>query len=395
MEKCIALYLRLSQADNDLNENDKDESNSIENQRALLRNYLENRPEMDGEIQEYIDDGYTGTNFDRPSFKRMIEDAKAGKIHTILVKDLSRLGRDYIGVGDYLEQIFPALNIRFIAVNSNYDSNNFIGNTMGIDTSLTNLMNSLFSKDLSKKMKSAKTALWKKGIATAGKQPYGYVRDYSSPHKWVIDEEAASVVRTIFRMAASGLRTKDIVEYLNTNEIPIPAKYRMDKYGEKQGNIRTEELLWNTGGVWRIIRNYSYTGCAVQGKVETISVGSKAGRKVPEDRRYYVAGALPPIVTVKQFEKAQGAINSQKLSGKGSGSGNALTGKIRCGNCKLTLCYKGKNDKYLYCQHAAISGHKSKCNRDDYSAPVIENQVRCAINNQIKLLLDLGAQLRK
>lgn len=153
--------------------------------------------------------------------------------------------------------------------------------------------------------------------------------------------------------------------------------------------------MWNTGGVWRILKNYSYTGCAVQGKVETVSVGSKAGRKVPENKRYYVAGALPPIVTEKQFEKAQGAICSQSSCSKGSGAGNALTGKIRCGNCKLTMCYKGKYEKYLYCQHATISGHKSKCNRDDYPALAIEGQVRYAINNQLRLMFDLGFQLKQ
>ena len=395
MEKCIAMYLRLSHADNDIKAGDKDESNSIENQRELIRHFIEKRSDLEGEVTEYVDDGYTGTNFERPGFMRMVEDAKAGKIHTIIVKDLSRLGRNYIGVGDYLEQIFPALNIRFIAVNSNYDSNNFVGNTIGIDTSLTNLINNLYSKDLSKKGKSAKRALWKKGVTTAGKQPYGYIRDYSEPHKWVIDEEAAAVVRTIFKMAAGGSRTIDIVEYLNTHEIPIPAKYRLEKYGEKCGNIKTHELLWNTGGVWRILRNYSYTGCAVQGKVETLVVGTKHGRKVPENKRYYIANALPQIVSEKLFEKAQGAIGKQRTKAMSQDAGNVLTGKIRCGNCKLTMSYKGKYEKSIYCPHASISGHKSQCCRDDYSALAIEGQVRYAINNQLKLLFDLSYQLKE
>ena len=126
----LAFYLRLSMADGDLGKDNKDESNSIENQRLLLQSYVEASDEFEGEATEYIDDGYTGTNFRRPAFQRMIEDAKKGKIHTILVKDLSRLGRDYIGVGDYLEQIFPVLGIRFIAVNTNYDSNKYIGKTI-------------------------------------------------------------------------------------------------------------------------------------------------------------------------------------------------------------------------------------------------------------------------
>ena len=142
----IGLYYRLSLADGDIGVDDKEESNSIENQRLLLTSFVASRNDLIGEIKEYIDDGFSGTNFDRPAFKRMIEDAKKGVIHTIIVKDLSRLGRDYIGVGDYLEQIFPTLGIRFIAVNSMYDSNDFMGKTVGLDVSITNLVNTLYSK---------------------------------------------------------------------------------------------------------------------------------------------------------------------------------------------------------------------------------------------------------
>ena len=136
----IAIYLRLSQSDGDLGVDGKDESNSIENQRMLLQEYVEARDDLEGEIVEYVDDGYSGTNFNRPSFKRMIEDAKKGLIRVILVKDLSRLGRDYITAGDYIEQIFPLLQVRFIAVNNNYDSNKFSGGTMGFDMAVSNLI---------------------------------------------------------------------------------------------------------------------------------------------------------------------------------------------------------------------------------------------------------------
>ena len=157
----LAFYLRLSIADGDLKEGEKDESNSIENQRELLRRYVEINDDLDGDVTEYVDDGYTGTNFNRPAFRQMIEDAKKGKIDTILTKDLSRLGRDYIGVGDYLEQIFPVLGIRYIAVNSNYDSKIYSGTTMGLDMQVSNLINHLYSRDISKKVKSAVRTKWK------------------------------------------------------------------------------------------------------------------------------------------------------------------------------------------------------------------------------------------
>ena len=136
----IAFYLRLSLSDGDLGKNNKDESNSIENQRLLLQSFVESMDELDGEVREYIDDGYSGTNFNRPAFQDMIEDAKKGKVDVLLVKDLSRLGRDYIGVGDYLEQIFPIMGVRVIAINSQYDSNNYIGKTMGLEMSISNLL---------------------------------------------------------------------------------------------------------------------------------------------------------------------------------------------------------------------------------------------------------------
>ena len=205
----IAFYLRLSIADGDLGKNNKDESYSIENQRILLQNYLIST-EMctDDELAEYIDDGYSGLNFNRPAFQRMIEDAKIGKIDTIIVKDLSRLGRDYIGVGDYLEQIFPVLGVRFIAVNSYYDSNDYIGRTMGLEMSFGNLINTLYCKDISKKFKSALQTKWKQGISTAGRLPFGYVKDKNDPHKWVIDPEAAKYVRLIFDLAMKNYDTR-------------------------------------------------------------------------------------------------------------------------------------------------------------------------------------------
>lgn len=143
----IAKYLRLSESDGDLGVDGKDESNSIENQRLLLDSFIEGRDDLDGEVYEYVDDGFSGTNFDRPSFKRMIEDAKKGKINCIIVKDLSRLGRDYIVAGDYIEQIFPMLQVRFIAVNNNYDSVKTIGQNAGFDVAISNLINTFYSRE--------------------------------------------------------------------------------------------------------------------------------------------------------------------------------------------------------------------------------------------------------
>ena len=147
----IAIYLRLSLSDGDLKKGSKDESNSIENQRLLLHSYIEKQDDLSGEIVEYVDDGYTGTNFNRPAFQKMIIDLKQGEIKTIVVKDLSRLGRDYIGVGDYIEQIFPLMGVRFIAVNNAFDSMKLNNGTPGIEVAVSNLVNNLYSRDIGKK----------------------------------------------------------------------------------------------------------------------------------------------------------------------------------------------------------------------------------------------------
>lgn len=182
------LYLRLSIADGDLGKDNKDESNSIDNQRTLLVNFVQDRDDLSDEYIEYVDDGYSGTNFERPAFKRMIEDAKTGKIDTIIVKDFSRFGRDYIGVGDYLEQVLPILGIRFISLNNNYDSNDYLGKTMGMDMAIHNLVNNLYSKDISKKLKSALRVKWRNGQWTGGKPPFGYLRNKETG-EWLIDAE--------------------------------------------------------------------------------------------------------------------------------------------------------------------------------------------------------------
>ena len=203
------LYLRLSIADGDLGKENKDESNSIDNQRLLLVSFITDREDMSDEYIEYVDDGYSGTNFDRPAFKKMIEDAKAGKIDTVIVKDFSRFGRDYIGVGDYLEQVFPLLGIRFISLNNNYDSKEYIGKTMGLDMAINNLVNNLYSKDISKKLKSALKVKWKNGKWTGSKPPFGYLKD-EEHGCWKIDPVAGKYVRMIFDKAMEGCNTSQI-----------------------------------------------------------------------------------------------------------------------------------------------------------------------------------------
>lgn len=386
----IALYYRLSIADGDLGKDDKEESNSIENQRLLLTSFVETREDLEGDISEYIDDGYSGTNFERPSFKEMLEDAKKGRIQVIIVKDLSRLGRDYIGVGDYLEQIFPVLGIRFIAVNSNYDSNNYVGKTMGLEMSISNLVNSLYSKDLSKKYRSAVRTKWKQGQATQGKVPYGYIKS-KEKYKWEIDPVASAHVRTIFEMAIRGNNTSDIARHMNEQGIPTPGMYREQTTGSIQHRkVSDEEWMWDTYTIGTILHNYRYTGALVQGTTAPIRVGGKSRRNVPLKDQVIVDSVFPPIVSIDEFHAAQGAIRIVKKGTLRQKTGFSLGGKIRCGNCGLSMSYQeGEYSSNVACRHKRKAGSFSKCDATIYQADVIESIVFHALRTKLELFRNL------
>ena len=251
----VAIYLRLSMADGDLVEKDKKESNSIENQRLLLQDYILRNPELYGDVIEYVDDGYSGTNFDRPAFKQLITDSISGLIQVIIVKDLSRLGRNYIEMGDYLDQIFPRLGVRVIAVGSNYDSDKHAGDVSGIDTAITNFINAMYSRDLSIRLKSVYKALVKKGTPPTSLLPYGYRKSSDNKREWIIDTECAGVVQLIFEMATKGSRLIDIVNFLNENNIKLPGDRMEELYNFHPRTVVTDaEYLWDTAKV-RIIDN--------------------------------------------------------------------------------------------------------------------------------------------
>ena len=193
--ECIAVYIRLSSEDNDVDGSIKAESNSVSAQRMLITEFIKKQDEfINCSVVEYVDDGYSGTNFNRPGFQRMMEDAKAGRIKSIVIKDFSRLGRDYLEVGRYLEFVFPVLKVRYISVNDNYDSNNFTGATGGMEVAVKNVINMMYSRDASKKVRSARTTLAKAGKFIGPQAPYGYKRSESDKQKLVIDEEPAELL---------------------------------------------------------------------------------------------------------------------------------------------------------------------------------------------------------
>ena len=226
-KKKLAFYIRLSLEDFDLKTSDKTESNSVSNQRKLLQDYYDSHPELkEYEIIEFCDDGYTGTNFDRPRFMAMMELARQKEIHAIIVKDLSRFGRDYLEVGAYLELILPLFGTRFISVNDNFDSNNYVGTTGGLELALRNLINGLYSKDLSVKIKSANKTRSRRGEYWGGTAFYGYRLDPKNKHKIIVDTDVASVIVRIFDECIEGKSSSQTAKGLNDEGIPSPAAYK-------------------------------------------------------------------------------------------------------------------------------------------------------------------------
>lgn len=382
------LYLRLSIADGDLGKENKDESNSIDNQRSLLINFITDREDMSDEYIEYVDDGYSGTNFERPAFKKMIEDAKTGKINTIIVKDFSRFGRDYIGVGDYLEQVFPLLGIRFISLNNNYDSRDYIGKTMGLDMAIHNLVNNLYSKDISKKLKSALKVKWKNGKWTGSKPPFGYLKDEEN-ERWKIDPVAGKYVRMIFDKAIEGCNTSQICYYMNEQKIPTPGKYNQMNGLLRQGNYKMpeKEVVWDTGMIRTILGRFEYTGALVMGKRHTVAVGSKVTRKTAERDVIIQKNINPAIVSEEEYEVASASIMFMAKPEYRGAKDFLLKGKVRCGNCHRALAYtdSGIHPK-VYCPHKSQAGRYSHCSEDMYPVSVIEGHIWYSLKKILRIL---------
>lgn len=382
------LYLRLSIADGDLGKENKDESNSIDNQRLLLVNFITDREDMSDEYIEYVDDGYSGTNFDRPAFKKMIEDAKAGKIDTVIVKDFSRFGRDYIGVGDYLEQVFPLLGIRFISLNNNYDSKEYIGKTMGLDMAINNLVNNLYSKDISKKLKSALKVKWKNGKWTGSKPPFGYLKD-EEHGCWKIDPVAGKYVRMIFDKAMEGCNTSQICYYMNEQKMPTPGKYNQMNGLLRQGNYKMpdKEVVWDTGMIRTILGRFEYTGALVMGRRHTVAVGSKVTRKTAERDVVIRKNINPPIITEEEYEVASASIMFMTKPEYRGAKDFLLKGKVRCGNCHRSLAYTdGGIHPKVYCPHKAQAGRYSHCSEDAYPVSVIEGHIWYSLKRILRIL---------
>jgi DNA invertase Pin-like site-specific DNA recombinase len=299
-----ALYLRVSDEDENLSE--FCESESISGQRLLLQDFVSRHRELScGSIIELVDDGFSGTNFDRPGIKKLLEMAKSHQINCIIVKDFSRFGRNYLEVGNYLEQIFPFLGIRFLSVNDHFDSFENMGAAGAIEVGFKNIIHEAYSKDLSEKIKSVRHLKAKQGKFVTAFAPYGYRKAESSKNQLVIDEECAAVVRRIFALSLNGMGSTAIARLLNKEGVPSPLMVRTQRTEKFYCNGCKEPNHWTAGTVSRILSDQRYTGDAVYGKIVPEETGSRKGVRIPQENWIIVSDAHPGIIERKNFMKVQ------------------------------------------------------------------------------------------
>ena len=421
-----AAYARLS------SENSGHETEDTLNTQILqIHNYIKEHPELTL-TDTYVDNGFTGTNFARPEFERMMQDVRTGKIQcivvkdlsrfgrdyietgnyletifpmlhikTIVVKDLSRLGRDYIGVGDYVEQIFPLMGVRFIAVNNAFDSMKLNNGTPGIEVAVSNLVNNLYSRDIGKKVRAALEVNWKSGKATSVNVPFGYVWNGKGNQRWAIDPEAAACVRKVFDLALSGRNTTQIAYAMNELGLPTPGLYSKRKNTIVGGNaiIAPEsEILWNPGIVWRVLRRYEYTGALVMGRRKKLDVNTTAFRTLPEDKWIITENTHEAIVTKDEYYQAQKAIRNVAPIQYKTEDDFALKGKICCGNCLRQLRHEKQYGEMVFCcGHKRSVGKFSHCYSGYYREQAVNSRVARAIKTVFTALevVNQGMQEKK
>lgn len=334
----LAIYMRLSVEEF----GDRVESESISSQRLIITDYiLQSNDLKQMKREEYIDDGYTGVNINRPSVQRLLEEVKQGKVSCIIVKDLSRFIRDYILLGDYLDNIFPFMGIRFISVNDGYDSEKEKGNGTGLDIQFKSLLYDFYSKDVSEKIKTSTTALKKQGKFLAWSPPLGYMKDPEDKHKIIVDEKTAPIVKRVYELALKGLSTRKIALMMNEEGHITPNDRKKEltnmDYGyniiNHDGNHRN---TWTNGTVTDILMNENYTGTYVFNMQNKSILGGDAKFK-PKEEWGRVFDNHEAIISKKDFEEVRALMNAKAFPHKNSDfewyKKSPLQKFVKCSHC--------------------------------------------------------------
>ena len=362
----VGIYIRLSKEDE---EKEKySESESVQNQRTLLMQYIkENKFNF---VAEYVDDGVSGTSFDRPAFNKMIDDVEQGKINMVITKDLSRLGRNYVQSGYYTETYFPEHNVRYIAILDNIDT--ALDSANNDIAPFKSILNEMYAKDTSKKINSVLQSKRKQG-EYLGTAPYGYKKDPENKYHLIIDKEAANVVKLIYEKYLAGFGTMQIADYLSKKKIPIPSDYNKRNRGAKSLTYG----LWQQSTVRFILSNEIYTGTVIQGKRKKVSFKSKKFINLPEEDWIKIENMHEAIISKEDFERAKKVINATKGS-RVVQNDYLFKGLLRCYDCKGYIGIRSPDKKgniYGRCQRYGRFGKFDVCSPHNFNYQVFEEQM--------------------
>jgi DNA invertase Pin-like site-specific DNA recombinase len=391
-----AIYARLSVEDSGKN----DDGDSIENQVYMVKQFVEERPYL-SHCGTFIDNGETGVTFDRPRWNALMDGIKAGRINCIVVKDLSRFGRNYIETGNLLEKVFPFLGVRFISVNDNYDTERPENNSECLAIALKSLINDVYAKDISRKSTAALETKQRNGEFIGTYASYGYMKSAADNHKIVIDEETAPVVRHIFRWKIEGMGNNAIARRLNDMGIPSPNRYRYGLGLVK--DARYANLLWINTTVKSILENAVYTGCLVQGRKKTRLAQGLGPENLAPDKWVVAPNTHEPIISRETFGEVQEILRKIKTAyhekaGKYADIGNPeniFKGLVSCGDCGVNLSrYKtvNRNGKVYYnyiCPNYERNQTRACPHRKGVGEPLLIESVWNAVRAEIALFADM------
>lgn len=381
-----AFYLRLSKEDGD-----KEESDSIVNQRELLNSFAKNAPDIDV-VSERVDDGHSGASFQRPDFQKMMEDIRAGRVNCVIVKDLSRFGRNFGEAGQYIEHVFPFLGVRFISVNDGIDTMRKKSHSDDIVIPFLNLVNDAYCRDISVKIRSQLDVKRKKGDFVGSFAVYGYRKSETDKNRLVIDDTAADIVRLIYRMKLEGHSQQGISDKLNELGVLSPMEYKKAEGLAYRTNFKTSsKAKWSAVAVGRILKDETYIGTLVQGKCATPNHKIKKKFQKPSEDWARVENAHEAIISRMDFELVNSLLSRDTRIAPGESTVYLFSGLAVCGKCHENLIRKpieigGK--KYVY--YVCTSG----CNGFRISESTLTDSITAALHAHIDSILNIERILR-
>ncbi len=397
----VGNYLRLSV------DSDYTGSDSLENQRRLAHEFVSRHPDLNI-VREYVDDGKTGTDFSRPAFSRMMADLKAGLINCVIVKDLSRFGREYIEAGNYIEKVFPFLGVRFISIVDRYDSADENCDRELLLISLKNLMHEMYAKDISKKVGSTFRMKQEKGIFyRSATIPYGYQMNESGTN-YVICKQTAPIVQEIFRQCSEGISNYTISRWLYQNHIQTPGQYFQS--GSVYRKEADELKLWHYSTIKRMLENPVYIGNIIRHKSEQSFFSGKKVSLVPEQEQIVIENNHEPIIDRQMFEDVQRILSQPKgrkcelSSGKQlvSFDKNIFQGKLFCASCKANMVrvnkyhiINGKKEQYKTFQCSTHRNYNDLCDTRNIAENVLCDILYATIQKHLSFIKGIKKQVQK